>query len=103
MTVGESGLSIWRYWDPSALPPLEFGSMRECEEAFLDRLRTAVHCRLRSTGPIGSALSGGLDSSSIVGLIRSEFRNELAQLDPMAMSPLEALNKLFELHKKATE
>lgn len=32
-----------------------------------------------------------------------QFRNELAQLDPMAMSPLEALNKLFELHKKATE
>jgi DNA mismatch repair protein MutS len=32
-----------------------------------------------------------------------QVRNELAQLDPMAMSPLEALNKLFELHKKAIE
>jgi DNA mismatch repair protein MutS len=31
-----------------------------------------------------------------------QIRKEIAQLDPMAMSPLEALNKLFELHKKVT-
>lgn len=30
-----------------------------------------------------------------------ELREELRKLDPLSLSPLEALNKLFELHKKA--
>ncbi len=79
MTVGERGPTSWRYWDPALLPLLRFGSMRDCEEAFLDQFRIAVKCRLRSTGPVASALSGGLDSSSIVGLIRKEFRDDLGQ------------------------
>ncbi|MFO1316208.1 MAG: asparagine synthase-related protein [Burkholderiales bacterium] len=77
MTVDWRGTRTWRYWDPMQLSPLRFGSKQECAEAFLDTLRIAVKCRLRGNGPVGAALSGGLDSSSIVGLIRSEFRSEL--------------------------
>ena len=55
----------------------KFASQQECTEAFMDQLRVAVKCRLRSIKPVGAMLSGGLDSSTIVGLISKEFRGEL--------------------------
>jgi asparagine synthase (glutamine-hydrolysing) len=79
MTVTERGVKTWRYWNPDNLPENRFASLDECAEAFLDQMRIAVKCRLRSIGPVGAMLSGGLDSSSIVGLISKEFRNELSQ------------------------
>lgn len=77
MRVTARGVESWRYWDPADLPALRFGSLDECAEAFLEQFRVAVKCRLRSNGPVGAMLSGGLDSSSIVGLISKEFRSEL--------------------------
>lgn len=79
MSVTERGVRIWRYWEPGNLPANHFVSLDECAEAFLEQLRIAVKCRLRSIGPVGAMLSGGLDSSSIVGLIRQEFQGELRQ------------------------
>jgi asparagine synthase (glutamine-hydrolysing) len=79
MTVTERGVKTWRYWNPGELPENRFASLDECAEAFLEQMRIAVKCRLRSIGPIGAMLSGGLDSSSIVGLIRKEFREELSE------------------------
>ena len=77
--VSAQGVKIWRYWEPGQLPVNKFASRQECAEAFLDQLRVAVRCRLRSNGPVGAMLSGGLDSSSIVGLVRKEFRDDLQQ------------------------
>ena len=79
MSISERGAKIWRYWEPGNLTANHFSSMEECAEAFLEQLRIAVRCRLRSIGPVGAMLSGGLDSSAIVGLIRKEFRGELQQ------------------------
>jgi asparagine synthase (glutamine-hydrolysing) len=79
MTVSGRGLKTWRYWNPGDLPESRFASLDECAEAFLEQMRIAVKCRLRSIAPVGAMLSGGLDSSSIVGLIRKEFRDELPQ------------------------
>jgi asparagine synthase (glutamine-hydrolysing) len=61
---------IWRYWQ------IEPGELREevDERAvfteFRDLLTDAVRLRLRSDVPVGSCLSGGLDSSAIVCLVR---------------------------------
>jgi asparagine synthase (glutamine-hydrolysing) len=77
--VSAQGVKTWRYWEPGNLPVNKFASQEECAEAFLDQLRVAVKCRLRSNGTVGAMLSGGLDSSSIVGLIRKEFRGDLQQ------------------------
>ena len=79
MRINALGAHTWRYWNPDRLTELRFASHDECAEAFAEQLRIAIKCRLRATGCIGAQLSGGLDSSSIVGLIGKEFRHELAQ------------------------
>jgi asparagine synthase (glutamine-hydrolysing) len=79
MEITARGPKTWRWWDPSDLPELPLRTLEEYAEAFVDQLRVAVKCRLRSTGRVGAMLSGGLDSSSIVGLIRKEFRDELRE------------------------
>jgi len=77
ISVSSDKINIWRYWDPSDLPPLQFSSLMECQEAFLEQLLAVVKCRLRSISPVGAMLSGGIDSSSIVGLISGKLRSEL--------------------------
>ena len=79
MRVTAQGVKTWRYWHPENLPPMHFDSVEECAQAFLEQLRIAVKCRLRSIGPVGAMLSGGLDSSAIVGLISKAFRADLKQ------------------------
>lgn len=79
MRVAKRGVETWRYWDPGALPAARFASIDDCAAAYLTQLRVAVKCRLRSIAPVGATLSGGLDSSTIVGLISKEFRDELPQ------------------------
>jgi asparagine synthase (glutamine-hydrolysing) len=61
----DTQVRVERYWD---LPPCgEAGlSMRDAAERFQHLFRDAVRLRLRSDVPIGTCLSGGLDSSSIV-------------------------------------
>jgi asparagine synthase (glutamine-hydrolysing) len=77
LTASSRGVRTWRYWDPAGRPELKVKNLDECAEGLLEQLRVAVKCRLRSCAPVGSMLSGGLDSSSIVCLIREEFRQEL--------------------------
>lgn len=79
MSVSRSGSRVWRWWNPCELTEQRFRSLIECEEAFKDQLRIAVKCRLRAIKPVGAMLSGGLDSSTIVGLISKEFRHELGE------------------------
>ena len=79
MSVFACGPRTWRWWNPGELPEQKFASLEECTEAFMDQLRVSVKCRLRSIKPVGAMLSGGLDSSSIVGLISKEFKCELRE------------------------
>lgn len=58
-----------RYWDPvfeRTRPELDEG---DWQDAVLETLRTAVERRLVADVPVGVLLSGGLDSSLIVGLL----------------------------------
>lgn len=66
------------YWQPSIYPELRLKNNQEYEEAFCEKLQLAVKRRLRSAYPIGSLMSGGLDSTSITGLaLRENLKNPL--------------------------
>ena len=65
--VSRQGRSVRSYWEPDFRKRLRFRSEAECGEAFLEVFQAAVRARLRSIGPVASLLSGGLDSSAIVG------------------------------------
>ena len=59
-----------RYWQPKVGSEAGLGDPREVFEAFGALLKDSVRLRLRSDVPVGSCLSGGLDSSAIVCIAR---------------------------------
>ncbi|MGI9050351.1 MAG: N-acetylglutaminylglutamine amidotransferase [Rubrobacteraceae bacterium] len=73
----------WEYWNPSFSrdPAHEGMSPEDWEDAVLDALRTAVERRMVADVPVWVLLSGGLDSSIIVGLLA-----ELGQRDIQTFS-----------------
>ena len=69
---------------------------KDYEEQFKELFAEAVRCRLRSYKPVGSFLSGGLDSSSIVCVASSI----LEQYNP---PPLQTFSGIFETLKECDE
>jgi asparagine synthase (glutamine-hydrolysing) len=65
LTADRHGMRIRRYWSLDTVQDIRLGSDEEYAEAFRDIFVEAVRCRTRSAFPVGSTLSGGLDSSSI--------------------------------------
>ena len=68
------------YWEPVFERSAERAgwSAQDWEEAILASLRTAVERRLVADVPVGCLLSGGLDSSLIVGLLAEAGQHGLA-------------------------
>jgi len=79
LTVSPGRFALRDYWDLKAPPVLKLGSLREYGEAFREIFVEAVRCRLRSTHPVGSTLSGGIDSSSVVCTVRELLSADLKQ------------------------
>lgn len=76
MTVSDGGAPrLRRYWEipmPTPEEQLDLPAER-LEEAIRELLTDAVRIRLRADVPVGCYLSGGLDSSSIAGLVVRNF------------------------------
>lgn len=62
----------WRYWTPDYTDIDEDIKPRDATERFAELMQRSVNLRLRADVPVGSSLSGGLDSSVIVGLLSRE-------------------------------
>jgi asparagine synthase (glutamine-hydrolysing) len=74
MIVGDDGSVSrrWRYWTPEYGPADEGFDEGAAVERFRTLLERSVRMRLRSDVPVGTSLSGGLDSSTIVCLLAAE-------------------------------
>jgi len=81
LTVAAGGVRIRQYWALEPGREIRLKSDDEYAEAYRGHFVEAVRCRLRSAFPVGSMLSGGLDSSSIAcvanELLRSGDRDAL--------------------------
>jgi asparagine synthase (glutamine-hydrolysing) len=64
---------VWRYWDLDPAAEIRYSNDRSYSEHFHALLQHSVALRLRSDVPVGSCLSGGLDSSSIVSLVARQL------------------------------
>ncbi|HLL90888.1 MAG TPA: N-acetylglutaminylglutamine amidotransferase [Tepidisphaeraceae bacterium] len=80
MTIESDGARRQRtYWEPSFEPqPQDAGrDFGEWKALVLDSLRTAVKRRMVADVPVGVLLSGGLDSSLVVGLLAEQGQKDL--------------------------
>lgn len=64
-TVTRTELQERHYWKLDASRELRLESPEDYAQAFREVWTEAVRCRLRSAYPVGSTLSGGIDSSAI--------------------------------------
>ena len=71
-----NNLRICNYWELKPQKRIWYKHDKEYVEHFLDIFGKAVRCRLRSNKKVGAYLSGGLDSSSIVGMANYLGSNE---------------------------
>lgn len=69
MKISDAGTSVHPWWDLARIQPENNRSASDWIEEFNTILDDAVRIRLRSDVPIGAFLSGGVDSSSVVGLM----------------------------------
>ena len=99
MVIGHERSAIRCYWALDGSRELRLKSDDEYDEAFRAHFTRAVRDHVRSAYPIGSLLSGGLDSSSIVAVAKKvvfeKFRFPAAHLlrcfrplDPMRRTTL---------------
>lgn len=69
MHVGPDGsIELRRYWSVGDIAPVRLKSDAAYAEGLRDQLDRAVRRQMRSLHPVGSLLSGGLDSSSVSAL-----------------------------------
>ena len=71
--VAGRGVRLRRYWDIEPAEELRLGGPQDYLERYRDVFTEAVRCRLRAVGPVACELSGGLDSSSVVGVAAQLF------------------------------
>lgn len=74
LIIDRDGLTIREYYDLNPESKITYADEREYAEHFFDILEQAVRSRMRSITGVASELSGGLDSSSVVGMSQSLLR-----------------------------
>ncbi|HEX3408698.1 MAG TPA: asparagine synthase-related protein, partial [Candidatus Binataceae bacterium] len=91
MTVGAAGLKRHAYYDLDPHTQIRYRDDREYADHFREIFGEAVRCRMRASGGVGAHLSGGLDSTSVVGMASS-----LRRQGKVADAPFETFSLLFE-------
>lgn len=68
------------YFEPDPDREIRYRNEEDYAARFFELLKEAVRCRMRAVGGVAAELSGGLDSSSIVGIVAA-LRQEGVQRD----------------------
>ena len=76
LIVQSGGLVVRRYWELSPVIHSGLNTENDYIEAFQELFAEAVRCRLRGVPAAASMLSGGMDSSAIVGMGRRILAEE---------------------------
>lgn len=85
MVVTPGALRIFPYWQPAPWRQTRHANDTEYAEHFRAVFREAVRARLRARDPVTSQLSGGLDSSSVLGEIEWLRRSGAVRSGPVAL------------------
>ena len=80
LTFANNTINLHRYFTFSPESDLILDSDEAYVEAYREVLHQAVACRVRSDYPIGSELSGGLDSSTVTALAARTMRHPVHNL-----------------------
>ena len=70
LRAADRSVHIQRYWNFDLARDLPYRKDEDTIAAFRELFIESVRCRLRADGPVGTQLSGGLDSSSITCVAR---------------------------------
>lgn len=89
LTVTPELHRLRQYFQLSCEPPLRLKDSRECVDAYREQLEEAVRCRLVSDHPIGSELSGGLDSSTVTAFAAKFLAPDLDRLHTFSFANCE--------------
>ncbi|MDQ7782788.1 MAG: lasso peptide isopeptide bond-forming cyclase [Desulfomonilaceae bacterium] len=90
------GERMRRYWSLDPSIELRMDSDMEYAEAFRDLFVESVRCRLRSSHPVATTLSGGLDSSSVTCVARDLPAG-------LSNTPLTTLSLIYDHVKECDE
>jgi asparagine synthase (glutamine-hydrolysing) len=78
LVVTADGFVVERYWNPWELPTIRYANDQDYVDHLQELVREAVKCRLRSAYPVGTHISGGLDSSTVSVLAARQYAGRLA-------------------------
>jgi asparagine synthase (glutamine-hydrolysing) len=88
LTVTPDRLDVRCYWRMEDVAPLRLRSRADYVDGLRSHLDAAVDARLRSTGPVGASLSGGLDSGSVVATAAELLREQERGLSAFTAAPM---------------
>ena len=79
LKICNGSVTVNKFWDITFSTPDKYLNISEGEiiEAVRELMLDAIRIRLRADVPVGSYLSGGLDSSGVTALIKNHFNNQL--------------------------
>jgi len=96
LIVQAGGMTLERYWELCPTVRSELRTEAEYIESFQELFKEAISCRLQDASAPASMLSGGMDSSAIVGMGRKVLAEE-------GISPLHAIAAISNFAGKNRE